>query len=61
MIFVIELLNPRAWLTLKDSLVIFLASETSMTSMTTKALIHAGQTGHGLKTPISIDKTKVGQ
>ena len=50
MIFVIKLLNPRTWLTLKNSLVIFLASdtyaasltsaasETSMASMTSKAL-----------------------
>ena len=50
LIFVIKLLNPRTWLTLKNSLVIFLASdtyaasltlaasETSMASMTSKAL-----------------------
>jgi hypothetical protein len=48
-IFVIKLLNSRTWLTLKNSLVIFLASdkyaasltlaalETSMASMTSKA------------------------
>ena len=33
-IFVIKLLNPRTWLTLKNSLVIFLASDTYAASLT---------------------------
>ena len=36
-IFHIELLNPRTWLTLKNSLVIFLALETYAASLTSAA------------------------